>query len=63
MFGSEEETEIRAATVVAVEAMREQLATRGVQMLGVEVDWLLWNRGEKSLNEMAPHHKTLTIYY
>mmetsp|Transcript_10280 Transcript_10280/g.26343 ORF Transcript_10280/g.26343 Transcript_10280/m.26343 type:complete len:329 (+) Transcript_10280:43-1029(+) len=62
-FGSELETEIRAATVVAVERLQQRLAVKGVDVLVVEVDWLLWNQGEKDLDVMAPHHRTLTIYY
>ena len=28
-----------------------------------EVDWLLWQMGENSLDEMKPHHKVLSIFY
>jgi hypothetical protein len=62
-FGSDAETEIRAATVVAVDEIQQGLRARGVDVLVVEVDWMLWNRGERDLQSMAPHHRTLTIYY
>jgi hypothetical protein len=62
-FGSEEETEIRAATVVAVEKIRAALEKRGMKLLDIECDWVLWNQGELKRHEIAPHHRTLTIYY
>ena len=62
-FGSDAETEIRAATVVAVERLQRDLVKQGVDVLAIEVDWLLWHRGERELATLAPHHRTLTIYY
>ena len=62
-FGSEEETEIRAATVVAVEKIRAALEKRGMKLLDIECDWVLWNQGELKRHEIAPHHRILTIYY
>lgn len=71
--GSEMEVEIRAATVVAVEQLKTQI--RELQLnqkkdnattdliLSVEIDWLLWNIGENTKDEIAPHHRTLSIYY
>ena len=38
-------------------------AKRGITLLAVEVDWLLWNWGEVVKDEIAPHHRTLTIFY
>jgi hypothetical protein len=62
-FGSAEEAEIRAATVVAVERLQQSLLKCGVKLLVLEVDWLLWQTGEAVKDTMAPHHRTLTIYY
>jgi len=62
-FGSAQEVEIRAATVVAVERLRGALEKRGVALLSVEVDWLLWQVGEESKDRIQPHHRTRTIYY
>lgn len=62
-FGSEAETEIRAATVVAVNDIQRGLREKGIDVPVVEVDWMLWNRGERDMHKMAPHHRTLTIYY
>lgn len=64
LFGSEEESEIRAATVIAVELIRDRLKEKkNVKLLAVEIDWLLWNWGEVVKEEIKPHHRTLTIFY
>lgn len=60
---SEAETQIRAATVHAVELMRAELARRGVAFHAVQLDWLLWEAGEASLGSLPPHHRTLTVFY
>ncbi len=59
--GSPEEVEIRAATIVAVELLRDALARRGRRLLPLELDWLLWHASQD--REMAPHHRTLTTSY
>ena len=107
--GSEEEVEIRAASIVAVERIKEAIHARwglaqggleggpttetpaaGVAAAGesegiataagpcgvvqrprpglrlpltIQLDWWLWEQGEKSRASHPPHHRTLTIYY
>ena len=73
--GCAEEVEIRAATVQAVELLRDAVdAARrrrcgdgsggsGRGVLVVELDWWLWQVGEKLRGSLAPHHRTLTSYY
>ncbi|GAB4820369.1 hypothetical protein N2152v2_007415 [Parachlorella kessleri] len=93
--GSTEEVEIRAATVVAVDALRAAVATKfGQHQLhstparegdavgagteagdpnqalveerlpnSVQLDWWLWEQGERARQQHRPHHRTLTIYY
>eukprot|EP00879_Flechtneria_rotunda_P010953 GHRR01011445.1.p1 GENE.GHRR01011445.1~~GHRR01011445.1.p1 ORF type:complete len:355 (+),score=124.50 GHRR01011445.1:793-1857(+) len=98
--GSEQELEIRAASVVAVELLtdavnqrvlqqqqqpeapsaaelqqpshRNQLAQAGLQavntqpskqLLSIQLDWWLWEEGERMRAEHPPHHRTWTIYY
>jgi len=63
--GGEEEVEIRAATVEAVERLREALqgSSPPVQLSSVEIDWWLWQRGEEQKDKLAPHHKVLTSFY
>lgn len=59
--GSEEEIEIRAMTIYAVEMLRSMLRKNGVSLTSVELDWILWGR-TRSL-ESPPHHCTITTYY
>eukprot|EP00808_Paulinella_micropora_P001096 g16979.t1 len=63
--GSLEELEVRACTVHAVELLcAEQRKLFPENFLHpFQLDWLLWERGEKLLAEMRPHHRVLTIYY
>ena len=63
--GSEEEIEIRAATIVAVERIREAVGKK-VGRIGppsVHLDWALWEIGEAQRAQHRPHHRTLTVYY
>ncbi len=60
--GSPEEVEIRAATVVAVEALRDGLAAGGRELTAVEVDWLLWDYSQ-GLFPVRPYHRTRTVFY
>ena len=55
--------EIRACTVVAVDLIQKALEKRGVNLYVVEVDWLLWQRGEAEKDNIKPHHRTLTVFY
>jgi hypothetical protein len=62
--GSEEEIEIRACTIIAVEMLHRALLRLGVEdVIEIEIDWLLWQQGEKIKDDIAPHHRTKTIYY
>jgi hypothetical protein len=74
--GSSEELEIRAASVLAVEQLKQaankllsaqhqghqQGSTAAFQLLSVQLDWWLWQEGERRRSQDA-HHKTWTIYY
>lgn len=62
-FGSREETEIRACTVIAVQLLQAELEKLGKPLLVIELDWLLWQIGERTKEQIMPHHRTLTIYY
>jgi len=59
--GSPEEVEIRAATIVAVEELRQGLKRRGRNLFAFELDWLLWHIAQSA--KMPPHHRTLTTFY
>ena len=60
---SEQEVEIRAATVQAVEQLRAALAAKGRDLPAAQVDWMLWQRGEQMKETLPPHHRTLTVFY
>lgn len=60
--GEPAEVEIRAATVVAVERLRDSLAEGGRSLMAVEVDWMLWALSQE-IFPMRPHHRVRTIFY
>lgn len=57
--GSAEEVEIRACAVQAVELLAQEL--RGVSAM--QLDYLLWNRGQLPYYKARPRHRTRTVYY
>ena len=61
--GSSVEVSIRAHTVVAVERMVSLMREKGVASMPLQLDWILWERGESMLSVLPPHHRTLTVYY
>ena len=61
--GSEEEIELRAATVWACELLRRQMVySAGSTITASEVDNRLWHIGQ-NMPEMKPYHRVRTIYY
>lgn len=61
--GSPEEVEIRAATLWAVEFLRQELAARGRPLWSIQVDWILWEASQKRHPGMKPYHRVRTFYY
>jgi hypothetical protein len=61
--GSQEEVEIRAATVWAGELLRRALARRGIQARASEIDYHLWLLSQAKSPQDRPYHRTRTIYY
>ncbi|CAN5500200.1 hypothetical protein BH23CHL4_BH23CHL4_24670 [soil metagenome] len=61
--GSEEEIEIRSATIWACELLRQHLAELGIPMTAVQIDWALWQSGQTATAEVRPYHRTLTWFY
>ncbi|KAJ7944509.1 Queuosine salvage protein [Quillaja saponaria] len=60
--GTEEEVELRACSVYAVEKMRELISVKsGKQVLSVELDLWLWSSGVQCPS--LQHHRTLSVYY
>jgi hypothetical protein len=68
-YSGGEEVELRAATIVTVDRIMHAIKREGSSLLqeqvkySFQVDWMLWQIGEKSLDEMKPHHRVLSIYY
>lgn len=60
---SNEELEIRAATIWAVELLRQSLAERGHAMPAYQIDWALWQAAQALPSNAEPYHRTLTVYY
>ena len=66
--GSEEEVEIRACTVWAVEHIMDALRRRHGRdgspvPHSVQLDWYLWEQGERQRMNGPPHHRTITHFY
>jgi hypothetical protein len=61
--GSEEEVEIRACAVHAVELMVASLRAGGVEAAAMGLDYVLWNRGQRPEIKAIPRHRARSIYY
>ena len=61
--GSEEEVEIRACAVHAVELIVAALREDGVRIGPRRIDLLLWNRGQSPAYKRPPRHRTRTVFY
>jgi Queuosine salvage protein len=57
--GSQEEQEIRACALHAVELLRAQLD--GVTAM--QLDYVLWNRGQEPKYKALPRHRARTVFY
>lgn len=60
---SEEEVEIRACGLHAVELLVERLAAAGRPATAQQVDQILWNRGQSPRIKAVPRHRTRTSFY
>jgi hypothetical protein len=61
--GSAEEIEIRACALHAVEALKDELKAAGHRISSMELDFLLWNRGQQPAYKSIPRHRTRTVFY
>jgi len=62
--GSDEEIEIRACSVHAVELMIESVAELGVDWTARDVDQVLWHRGQAPrYKKQGKRHRTRTVFY
>ncbi len=60
--GSEEEIEIRAATIWACELLRRHLVKQEYPLTAAAIDMRLWLLGQNSV-DMHPYHRTRTQFY
>lgn len=60
---SEEEVEIRAATIDTVEKLRTLLRRKGRDLAAYQIDWILWNMSIVPGAVTTPHHRTITTSY
>jgi len=61
--GSREEVEIRACALHAVELIAAALRHRGVPVTAMQLDYILWNRGQRPAYKARPRHRTRTVFY
>jgi putative queuosine salvage protein len=61
--GSEEEVEMRACAIHAVELLRSEFAARGRRVRSLDLDNLLWNRGQGKRYKARPRPRCRCVYY
>ena len=61
--GAEEEIEIRANAVHAVERCVAAMRAEGASVTAHELDYRLWNRGQLPEMKAHPRHRARTVYY
>lgn len=61
--GADAEVEIRAATVWAVELLRQALEREGIQQTASAIDYRIWLESQQTPPDNVPYHRTRTIYY
>jgi hypothetical protein len=61
--GSEEEVEIRACALHAVELLAAACARRGYAVAPHKLDLLLWSKGQSPQIKARPRHRTRCTYY
>lgn len=61
--GTDEEIEIRACGVHAVELMREAMSAQGREITSGQLDTVLWTMGGDDRYKAIPRHRTRTVSY
>jgi hypothetical protein len=62
--GSPEEVELRACALHAVELMAQSLGSAGRPVWPMQLDYLLWNRGQEPAYKQAkPRHRARSVFY
>lgn len=63
LAGSQEEIEIRANTIWAIELMREEIKKKIPNIKAMDIDSYLWLQGQRKSPDDKPYHRTRTIFY
>ena len=61
--GSPEEVEIRACALHAAELIVQELRKQGRAVNAMQLDYLLWNRGQLPRYKAHPRHRARAVYY
>ncbi|MGD9239342.1 MAG: queuosine salvage family protein [Desulfobacterales bacterium] len=61
--GAAEEIEIRACALYAVELLKNARIRAGHNVTSMELDFLLWNRGQQPAYKSIPRHRSRTVFY
>ena len=61
--GAAEEIEIRACALYAVELLKKARIRAGHNVTSMELDFLLWNRGQQPAYKSIPRHRSRTVFY
>jgi len=62
-LGSEEEIEIRACGLHAVELLKDAFFRKGIKATSRGLDYLLWYRGQQPRYKAVPRHRTRSVFY
>lgn len=63
LSGCQEEVEIRAATIQAIELAVAKIQMRGIHTTAMELNDLFWLAGQPGALEMKPYHRTRSCSY
>jgi hypothetical protein len=63
MSGDDDEIEIRACALYAVELIVQELRKQGRVVNAMQLDYLLWNRGRLPRYKARPRHRAESVYY
>ena len=61
--GSDEEVEMRAVTIHAVDRLVGELRDASMPTTARQLDYILWNRGSGEVYKALPRHRTRTVFY
>jgi len=62
-YGSNDEIEIRAATIIAMEKIKENLKVLDKEVSSIELDHVIWSAAVNAQDKLKPHHRTRTVGY